>query len=62
MGWSLLLILCSLGLKFVPTIRRHNLAKKYKDFLQFGRRHRFAVFSHRLEKENEVDENQIIRV
>ena len=29
---------CSLGLKFVPTIRRHNLANKYKDFLQFGRR------------------------
>ena len=53
---------CSSGLKFVPTIRRHNLANKYKDFLQFGRRLRLAVFFHRLEKENVVNENQIIRI
>ena len=53
---------CSLGLKFVPTIRRHNLANKYKDFLQFGRRLRLAVLFHRLEKENVVNENQIIRI
>ena len=31
-------------------------------FLQFRRRLRLAVFFHRLEKENEVDENQVIRV
>ena len=48
---------CSLGLKFVPTIRRHNLAKKLKDLLQFGHRLRLAVFFHRLEKEQEVAEN-----
>ena len=52
---------CSLGLKFVPTIRRHNLAKKFKDLLQFGRRLRLAVFFHRVEKEQELVENQIVR-
>ena len=39
---------CSLGLKFVPMIRKHNIAKKYDDFLKFARKLRLAVFFHRL--------------
>ena len=46
---------------FVPTVRRHDEAKKLEDFLHFGRRLRLAVFFHRIEKEQTVVEDQIIR-
>ena len=34
----------SSGLKFVPTVRRHNNAKKFTDFMEFSRKLRLAVF------------------
>ena len=51
-----------LGLKFVPTIRRHNKAKKFDDYLQFCCRLRPAEFLYCIKKGNAEIEDQIIRV
>ena len=45
----------SLGLKFVPTIRRSNTQSKYIDFLAFSRKLRLAVFFYHL-KNNVVNQ------
>ena len=45
----------SLGLKFVPTIRRSNTPRKYIDFLEFSRKLRSAVFVYHL-KNNVVNQ------
>ena len=49
---------CSLGLKFVPTIRRHNNAKKYIDILKFARKLRLAVYFHRMKYGSPSDEHE----
>ena len=41
----------SLGLKFVPTVKRHNSAKKYTDFLEFSRKLRLALFFYDLNQQ-----------
>ena len=43
----------SLGLKFVPTIRRFDSPKKLTDFMEFCRKLRLAVFFHHL-RENSI--------
>ena len=45
----------SLGLKFVPTIRRSNTPSKYIDFLEFSRKLRLAVLFYHL-KNNVVSQ------
>ena len=44
----------SLGPKFVPTVRRHDNAKKYSDFMDFCRKLRLAVFFYNLRKQTTV--------
>ena len=54
--------ICPKGLKFVPTIKRHNEAKKFEDHLKFCRKLRLAVFFHRLEKQKEQRQDNAVRV
>ena len=49
----------SLGLKFVPTVKRHNTLKKYTDFLGFCRKLRLAFFYHTC-KESTTEESEKI--
>ena len=46
----------SLGLKFVPTIRRYDSPKKLTDFMEFCRNLRLAVFFHHLHKSGSTAE------
>ena len=46
----------SLGLKSVPTVRRHNNAKKFTDFIEFSRKLRLAVFFYRLKQRSTTGE------
>ena len=44
----------SLGLKFVPTVRRSNTPRKYTDFLEFCRKLRLAIFFYHINKQTTV--------
>ena len=46
----------SLGLKFVPTIRRYDSPKKLTDFMKFCRKLRLTVFFHHLHKSSSTVE------
>ena len=43
---------------FVPTIRRHNNAKKYIDVLKYARKLRLAVYFHRMKYGSPSDEHE----
>ena len=48
----------SLGLRFVPTVKRHNTLKKYTDFLEFCRKLRLALFCYHIRKESTTKESE----
>ena len=46
----------SLGLKFVPTVKRHNSARKYTDFLEFCRKLKLALFFYDLNQQSTTED------